>query len=63
MAATVDVRVSALEAMYVQVALLACRPVPLPVEPILHEALRGNLDQRPGFPESFLKNGRQSWMK
>ena len=53
MAATVDVRVSALEAVYVQVALLACRQVPLPVEPILHEAVRGILGQRPAFPESF----------
>ena len=53
MAATVDARVSELEAVYVQVAFLAFRQVPLPVEPILHEAVWRNLGQRPAFPESF----------
>ena len=46
MAVAVDARVSGLEAVYVQVALLACRRVPMPVEPILHEAVRGTVGQR-----------------
>ena len=34
MAVAVDARVSGLEAVYVQVALLACRRVPIPVEAV-----------------------------
>ena len=49
MAATVDVHVSALEVVCVQVALLACRQVPLPVEPILHEAVWGTWTNDPRF--------------
>ena len=54
MAGAVDARVSGLEAVYVQVALLACMRVPMPVEPILHEAVRGTVGrQRTVFPETF----------
>ena len=55
MAVAVDARVSGLEAVYVKVAMLACRRVPMPEEPIIHEAVRGTVG-RPrttAFPETF----------
>ena len=54
MAVAVDARVIGLEAVYVQVALLACRRVPMPAKPILHEAVCGTVGrQRTAFPETF----------
>ena len=57
MVVAVDVRVSGLEAIYVQVALSACRRVPMPVERILHEVARGTVGrpQTTALPETFLK--------
>ena len=56
MAVAVDARVSGVEAIYVQVALLDCRRVPMPVEPIFHEVVRGTVGRpRTAFPETFLE--------
>ena len=55
MAGAVDARVNVLEAVYMQVALL-CMHVPMPVQSILHEAVRGTVGrQRTVFPETFLE--------